>query len=661
KIEPKTPHKVLILTYIALNGVKVGKDDRSSEAYFELYRITKSDAAKIRAENKKLHSTKKKITPDKWITSGIVPLAKTPKQIEKAIAIIRKEIGTYKIQSEEGRALRLALADLYYIKRLQSNAVIEYRNYIRMYGPPLDNDGKVMVQAKTRDDQLRSVYEAGIRIANAWDLQGNKTKMVEAFKWVIENQYYDNNHLAEAWYHVASQMIKGKGNKTKEKKRLMAETLWKEVCNKSMDFDTKKFQTQWVFLRRPKTPPLHIDPTQWIKLSMMKSGKAFTELNEHAIAGEIFLEYVKQFDKLKGQKAREGFKKDKYVNMARYAGGLAFSKIEEYEKMAEIFRPYLKGYRDDKFRGPGLMLLGHYGMKGELYTDSMEAYLTLLDEYGTNKVNKLGKPIAVHRSKHLMGKKSNWNGIKMAIPKNYDVGEIRYSLGFMYWKKEDWSGVVMALTPFYKNITFKKNKSREQAMYMLGQSLINLKKYNEAIDVLTAFIFQYPKFKAIEEVYKDTLMACYKAKQWNKVFSKHKDFSLKFKESAWRTYMDYYKAHAEMATGKKVKARNRFLDIAQAETFEDVKADANYYVADGYLRSKPVNYKKAFPHLEASVTLYPRQASLFDAGRTAIQLKKWGLAKTYLDRCIREYPNNDASMMRKARNLLQVVLQEEAK
>ena len=48
-----------------------------------------------------------------------------------------------------------------------------------------------------------------------------------------------------------------------------------------------------------------------------------------------------------------------------------------------------------------------------------------------------------------------------------------------------------------------------------------------------------------------------------------------------------------------------------------------------------------------------------EAGRCAIDLKQWKEARTYLDRCIREFPRSDEKVLQEARLLLAKVSEGE--
>ncbi|MDP6360634.1 MAG: hypothetical protein QF473_36315, partial [Planctomycetota bacterium] len=67
-----------------------------------------------------------------------------------------------------------------------------------------------------------------------------------------------------------------------------------------------------------------------------------------------------------------------------------------------------------------------------------------------------------------MRQRSHWNGIRIAPPKGLDLGKVRYSLGFLYWKQEDYVPCARTLKPFAEDPNLFDNESRAQALYMAG-------------------------------------------------------------------------------------------------------------------------------------------------------------------------------------------------
>ena len=110
--------------------------------------------------------------------------------------------------------------------------------------------------------------------------------MLKAYQWVIDNQSYQNLRVVEAWYTVGTHIAKGKDNQTPEKMRTMAETLWKELVNTSMDFGSKSFKKNF----RPWVRKEEV--RDYIQAAILQAGEAYGELGEHATAAEIFSTYL---------------------------------------------------------------------------------------------------------------------------------------------------------------------------------------------------------------------------------------------------------------------------------------------------------------------------------------------------------------------------------
>ena len=100
-------------------------------------------------------------------------------------------------------------------------------------------------------------------------------------------------------------------------------------------------------------------------------------------------------------------------------------------------------------------------------------------------------------------------------------------------------------------------------------------------------------------------------------------------------------------------------DLAQAETYGDLKADAHFHLARHALTQSPPDRAAAYKLLRRSIDFYPRAEPLLEAGRCAVDLRQWEDARAYLDRCIREFPESDEVILKDARDLLARVVKAE--
>lgn len=595
--------------------------------------------------------------PIEYIKS-MAGLAKTPDLIDEVVAILEKNLRVAPAGSATARDAKFYLADLYYLKRRYSEAAAAYKGFIKAYGPEQDGEGEISALAQKSAPQGEAagqLYDAGIRIAHCWRAQGNPGNTLKAYAWVARNQAQGNPHLAEAWYHTAS----GLPQNSPEAKGKKARTLWEQLVNTSFDFGSKVYESSFRPWVRNRTVGANAD--RYVRIAILKSGELFSLAGQHETAVEVFSEYLKLNTAADqpGQKSTAP-KRDENYFIARYALGRELIKIGDYDRLAEIFRAYLDGDRDDRFRASGLMLLGHYATKAELFDDAGDAYATLLDEFGdANPLDEKGEPIPIPKTQWLRPG-SNWDGIRQPAPEKFDAGSIRFALGYMFRKGSNAPMCIKSLRPFLDDVSLSENKSRQQALLMLGRSYVEVRDQAAAVTAFEVLVQNYPSFAAVEEASVDLALAAWQVKNWTVLERNYQNFLTRYADSDRRPYLDLYQALGAVEQGQVKPGTTKLRDLASADTYEDVKADAHYHLGVFSLAAKPPDLKSAMQRFKSSVDAFPKAPALLEAGLCAAKLEDWKLASGYLDRLLREFPNAEPEILKQAREALRLVAKASA-
>ncbi|MDA0323764.1 MAG: tetratricopeptide repeat protein [Verrucomicrobia bacterium] len=649
---PDTLFQIDILEGIAVLAGALKESRKAFDAYQKLYELAGEamDAAGQTPDDE----TRSSRPPEEYL-AGMTSIADTGTMVQDAIVMLYKIILDGPLQSSKVRAAQFHLAELLYVKKQYSEAAREYRLYVTRYGPPLDENRKLIpswTPPTAPDPILQRAYEAGIRVAHCWFAQGHKQKMQEAYEWVVANQRHQNPHQAEALYFT----IMAQPQTSIEEKRGVAESLFAQLVNTSTDFGSKAFGQSFMFwVEDPRAVP-------YVKSAILTSGDLLGRIGRHAQAAEVFKQYLEIYSpkKVDASSKKPRFMRDEQYDTAEYATGRELIEAGDYESMVDIYRPSIDGLRDRRFRASILLLLGHYGTAGELYDDAREAYAALLDEYGEpNPLDEDGKSIPIPADQRLRPA-STWNGVRRTPPDNWDPGEIRQSLGYLFWKKHDSQNCRLALEPFMTDPGLREHASRAEALLMLARANINLKDDAAAIPVLERMLADHPKFDAGDEAYVDLLKACYRTHNWTALNTHYERFTSQRPGAARRPYLDLYDALAQIAQGQTATGIPKLRTLANAETYADLKADAHYHLAMHTLTSTPPDRKAAYKLLKKSIEYYPRAAPLLEAGRCAVELSQWDDAREYLDRCMREFPQSDETILKDARQLMTRVAEAKA-
>jgi tetratricopeptide (TPR) repeat protein len=650
KVDPgeDNPYRISILESLALVAERAGDDARAGGAYRQLFDISKRQLA----ENPDDAELEKQTLA---YMKSLATRAHTDDLIESSLEMCREIIVRHGQLSDLSREARFYTAELYYLRRDFSKAVQAYKEFLRIYGPPQDAAGDFVdrpFKPDAVDDKVRQMQDAAVRIAHCWYLQSHESNMIRAYEWIVRNMPTDNPHAAEAQYWLALQLGKGKPGETREGKRQMAEALWTNVVNTSLDFYDSNFSKSFHFWVGSQDE--RVARTQkYVETAAVKSAALLADLKQHELAANILKWYVQKYPRSQDREnLLPGQSPDELFDMAHYALGRQYAALNDADNLIATYEICNVGMRDSKFRVSSLKLMGYHAGQAEIYDRAIEAYATLLDEYGENEVDEEGKPVPVPREQQLRQGRTNWDGIRLPVPEDLDQGEVRFALGLMYFRQRDWSRCGKSLAGFIEDRRLAKNASRPQALYMLGQSRFQMEDYQGAVQALQALVRDHPRFEAIQEAYVYAARALYETKAWAEIDLNHRRFVAEWPNSHERPRMDLYAALAQMGQGQRDSGLANLKSLAQGETYEDVQADACYHLAVVLLEMEPPRREAALQLLEKSVAVYPRPEACLAGGKCCMELKQWDRAEELLDRVTRDFPDANKRLVNEAKQLL---------
>jgi TolA-binding protein len=644
------PYRVPSLENLALAAERAGDKPRAIRTYNELFTLSNA-----RLQAGKDDAATQARTLD--YLRSLVTRADTKDLVQQSLKLCQGVIDEKGALSDLAREARYYMAELHYISKDFSAAARTFKDFIRIHGPKQNADGDFADgpwQPAKPDERVNQVYEAALRIAHCWYMQGHQQNMVRAYEWIVRNVPHHNPRMAEAQYWLAMERAKGKQAETPEAKLTLAETLWKNVVHPSLDFDDKNFDKQW----HPWVGAR--DAVKYVKPAMLKSGQMFSEARQHEVAARVFEKYLERFP-LPRDGGRRGAAVEVYDQMhdiARYALGREYVALKNIPRLLTCYRPYLDGLRESPYRVSALKLLGHHAGQDAQYGVAIDAYATLLDEYGENRRDNRNNLVPVPRHERLTQGRSSWDGIRLPVPKDLDPGEIRFALGHLYWRQEHWSQCVKALQAFLEDPALAKNRSRDKALYMIGRSYYHMHDYARGVKAIQRLIAEHPRFEAIEEAYMQTAHGLAEIGAWNELDLVHRKFVAEWPRSEKRPRMDLYAALSLIAQGQAARGLANLRSLAGGDTYEDVKADALYHLGLHALQAKPPQHQEAARLFAQSVAVYPRQTACLEAARCYIQLRQWDNAHAMLDRALRDFPKGDQRIISQARSLMTEVQKE---
>ena len=651
-VDPVTPYKLMALENIAIYAEFAGDKQKSFDTYQKLYELSgeKPGAEKIGKPGGKNQDISGKSVD---YLKAMVTRADGEELTLKTLGILKKIIDEKGPLSDEAREARFYMGELFFMKKDFSAAAKTYREYVQIYGPKQDAKGELEngPWKPNLDAKVRQVYEAAVRIAHCWYLQNHEQNMVAAYQWIARNFPHNNKYMAEAQYWLALELMKGQKGETKEARTAAAEALWKNVVHPqlpSMVAD-KNYRNQFYKWTDPRDAE-YDDVRKYVKTAMLKAGQYFSEAGDHRMAANSFAQYLERYPtdvgkhhkaKKKGEPVRADRNEepvDEMAQIARYALGRECVALGETSKLIETYKPYIAGLRDDGFRVSALKLLGFHAGKAGQFEDAIDAYATLLDEYGPDMFDDKGREIPVPQKDRLRQKNYNWDGLHMTPPKDLDAGEIRFALGYLFWKQELWDKAAQTLAPFANDPALRENKSRDKALYMAGQSACKNGDFAGGVKSIQALLRDYPKFEAYEEACVYAARGFTETKNWSELELACKSFAADFPKSDRRPRMDYFAALSQMNQGAKDQGLAAMKALAASETFEDVRADACFQMGLYCANSTSGGAQQAYEYFDKSVKFHATDAACVELAKCAIKLDQLEFARETLERAIREFP-----------------------
>lgn len=654
------PYKVPALESIAVISDQLGDKDQALKAYNELFAISRQHLAQNKGDKSAAQKTLDYM-------KSIATRADSGSGVDKAIAMTKSLIEEQGAVSDLSANSRFYLGELYIVKKDYSTAAAAFKELIRIHGPEQDDNGDIVNapwKPQNQNDMVQLIYDSASRIADAWYLQGHTENMIKAYEWIARNIPNGNRHMAEAQYWLAVEKSRGKDANTPEAKQRLAESLWQNVVNTSFEVDSKDFKKTfqpWV-----KGSP---DAQKYVKTAILKSGQIFSEINEHEKAAAVFNQYLQLFPdnsnnaghpgKGKNGAAAMAAETDEMGSIARFALGREYLTSGSMAPFVETYGVYTSSHRNDRFRVSGLKLLGYHGSRAGASDKAIAAYATLLDEYGPTPVNsKTGAESKVPRNEWLRAGDFRWDGSRMEPPKELDLGEIRFALGFLYWQARDWGRCAQTLSPFLGDQSLARNKSRPKALFMAGQSYCKAGNDADGVKDLQALIKDYPDFEAMEEAYEKLAAGLVETRNWKEVDAIKSQFIARWPQSDRRPRMDVYSGAAYAAQGQRDRAMLIFNMLLNGDIFGDVKADAGYYAGKSILAAKPNGYAEALPYFEKSIAALANPRACLEAARCYQKLGRPAEARTMLERIPREFSNANPQVLNDSKNVMTAVLND---
>ncbi len=219
--------------------------------------------------------------------------------------------------------------------------------------------------------------------------------------------------------------------------------------------------------------------------------------------------------------------------------GDAYQDAGEYKKAVETYRSFLEDYPDSVYNDYVQYQLGMTWLKTDNLESAILAFRKLIKDYPTSKL----------------------------------IDSANYFIGVAYFQKGDFSAAAEQLKDFSEK--FKDSSYKPEAVFLLGEALLNLSKWKDAIDVFFGIM-------------KSSLGS-----------------------EALRQKAEYEIASAYAQMGNAVEADKRFADFIARNPDSHLSPDIIFWLGESYLAKKDnISARKYFERL---IRNYPQHEFIPDA------------------------------------------------
>ena len=277
---------------------------------------------------------------------GLVTRSDTDDLIHSSLEMCEEIIRQRGQLSELSREARYYMGELYYLRKDFSTAAKTFRDFIRIYGPKQDAEGRFADgpwKPETVDDRTVQLHEAALRVAHCCYLRSHHQNMIAAYRWIARNMPEQNPTMAEVNYWLAMELGKGKEGQTAEAKRKLAEALWTGVVDPSLDVYDKDFEKEfhpWVTSRDPRYP----DVERYVKTAMLRSADLFGQVKQHELAAAILEQYLRLYLRAeRNERLAPGESPDELYDVAHYALGRQYIALDDTFKLLSTYLVYATG------------------------------------------------------------------------------------------------------------------------------------------------------------------------------------------------------------------------------------------------------------------------------------------------------------------------------
>ncbi len=242
--------------------------------------------------------------------------------------------------------------------------------------------------------------------------------------------------------------------------------------------------------------------------------------------------YQEALDKALKTEFKESLSQE-LINKLRYSLSLAFIKNGQINSGIQILEMVMNESNDQEMKTRLFFQIADAYEKTQEFLKAENTYLKILSLYPDSYLAdylyyRIG--LAQYKRGDLDKAVASFELVLKNYAQSKFVPDSIYSLGLVYFQKTDYLKSYEYFNKFKDN--FKENPLRAEALYMLGMSMINLEKFNEAIDTFKEIIKVSPKnIELVQNSQLQTADCYYRLGQEQEAFNKFKMLRSKYPDS----------------------------------------------------------------------------------------------------------------------------------
>ncbi len=325
------------------------------------------------------------------------------------------------------------------------------------------------------------------------------------------------------------------------------------------------------------------------------------------------------------------------IDKIHYGLAWAYLKQGEFKDAISEFQKIAKESEDKVVKVSALCQIGDAYQDAGNYDLAKEAYDSILKDYPDSFYSdyvqyQLG--LTLLKESNYDGAILSFSNLKNNFPQSKLLADASYAMGLTYFQRQDYNSSQEIFAKFQDEFKDSNLKLKSQALYLLGSSLFNLGKYDQAIEVFENIAKTYNQDSELTQKAEYEIADCfYQMGNEKEAMNRFKALRSKYPDSGLTAEImwwlgEYYYRHNDLSL-----SRRYFSSLIQDFPKSNLIADAYYALGSSY--EEEAKHEEALENFKKVIEMGKTDL----AGQAAIAIADLHVTIGKTDLALSEYQN----------------------